>query len=155
MADTPVVFATFHQKLLFRRGEMLIFGGLLATVAILSRRNAHFHLSTSSTGLSCINATFKNKQTALTIRQFWQLDQACNRQDPTIADKLIASCLIKSTLSSNDCQIQKVLFCSRMEHFLMQPTSGGPSGPSVAQNYCIFTAKVCLGCQKPEVFTTF
>ena len=43
-----------------------------------------------------------------------------------MADKLIASCLIKSTLSSNDCQIQKVLFCSRMEHFFDAAHLRGP-----------------------------
>ena len=126
MADVPGVFATFQQKLLFRRGKTLIFSVQPLKVAISSRRNAHFHFSTSSTGLSCINATFKNEQTAWTVRQFWQLDQACNRQDPTMADKLIASCLIKSTLSSNDCQIQKVLFCSRMEHFFDAAHLRGP-----------------------------
>ena len=115
-------------------------------------RDAHFQAWSSSAGLSSINATFKNEQTALSIRQFLQIDQACHRQDPTMAHKLIASCLIKSTLSSNDSQIQKVLFGSRMEHFLMQPTSGGPSGPSVAQNYCVFTAKVGLRSQKPSPF---
>ena len=50
---------------------------------------------------------------------------------------------------------KKCYFAQGWSTFLMQPTSGGPSGPSVAQNYCIFTAKVGLGCQKPQVFTTF
>ena len=150
-----MIFATFHQKLLFCRGEMLIFGGILAKVAILSRRNAHFHFSTSSTGLSCINGTFKNEQTAWTVRQFWQLDQACNRQDPTIADKLIASCLIKSTLSSNDCQIQKVLFCSRMEHFFDAAHLRGPLRTLSCTKLLCFYSKSVPRVSKTSGFTTF
>ena len=73
LADVPSVFATFQQKLLFRRGETLISTVQSIKIAISSRRNAHFHFSTCSTGLSCLNATFKDEQTAWTIRQFWQL----------------------------------------------------------------------------------
>ena len=46
----------------------------------------------------------------------------------------------------------KCYFARGWSTFLMQPTSGGPSGPSVAQNYYVFTAKVGLRSQKPSPF---